>query len=583
MERSHVVSLIREKWLSLFSSHCFTGSPELVASLFLSSGWWRDHLCLSWDFHTKEGPDQILAFLSDRKRLSARKLRNFQIDRLSALGPPKCSRSPGDPEEIIVEASIIFDITKPVARGRGYVRLKKDARNVWKAFTLYTVLLDLVGHEERTGRLHGLKDIPPSSLSKDPSVLIVGGGQTGLILAARMKALRLNVLVVEKNEVVGDNWRKRYESLKLHTTATYASFPYQKFPEDAPTFLPKAQVADFLESYSVEQDLPIWTSAEFLPGATYDSSERLWSVTISKKGELINLRPKHLVLAIGPAAVPFVPDFEGVDKFSGTTYHSSMHKDPGNWCGKNAVVLGASVSGHDIALSLQKAGADVLMVQRSPMCVLRLSTVKEQFFDRVWPPDRPVTDSDFLYASTPLKVLMHIAATQYTPFLARYDKDMLEGLASAGFLVGWGEEGGLGPIGQTGLILTKFGHFYRDVGNAQMIIDGKVKIKAGVVIDEFESEGVRFSDGTFAQADVVVFATGYHSMRTIARQLLGDEIVDQTSEIWNLDAEGELRGVYRPTGHPGLWYASGAFDHVRYLGRLLALQLLAMEIGVYDE
>lgn len=46
----------------------------------------------------------------------------------------------------------------------------------------------------------------------------VGAGQTGLQIAARFKAMDIPTLVIETNERVGDNWRKRYDSLALHTT-----------------------------------------------------------------------------------------------------------------------------------------------------------------------------------------------------------------------------------------------------------------------------------------------------------------------------------------------------------------------------
>ncbi|KZT32260.1 FAD/NAD(P)-binding domain-containing protein [Sistotremastrum suecicum HHB10207 ss-3] len=574
---------IAQSWLDQLASHLASGSPEAVASLFQPDGWWRDHLCLSWDFHANEGVEVIKSFLKTQDRITKRGLNSFIVDAGSPLGGPSFQDVPGQTGAHSVEATFRFQIRDPAARGRGFVRLSSGSDGEWKAFLVYTALTDLEGHEEPNQRPTGHYDGHTRSwdsvvaqefaaAESHPSVLVVGAGQAGLMLAARLKALKVNTLLIEKTSRIGDNWRNRYESLTLHTTVTHASYPYQAYPANMPTYIPRTKLANF----------PVWTSAELLPGSTYDTSSGRWTVTILHNGTRVTLRPKHVVLATGPVGVPLIPKIPGQDKFKGITYHSSAHREPEKWRGKNVVVVGAGVSGNDMALDLTTRGAKVLMIQRSPICVIRQSTLKISM-DRAWPEGRPAEESDFLLAATPLKLLFRIAVNHITPSLAEQDKEMLDGLRKAGYLTGWGEEMGYGPIGQLGLISTKLGGFYLDVGNAQRIIDGEVKIKSGVELAEFEESGVRLSDGTFAPADCVVFATGYHPMGYVARQLFGEEIIKQTSPIWNLDAEGELRGVFRPTGHPGLWFAAGGFDHARYLSQFLALQLLAREVGVYKE
>jgi len=47
-------------------------------------------------------------------------------------------------------------------------------------------------------------------------VIIVGGCQSGLELAARLKYLGVKTLVVEREARISDRWRKRYEALCLH-------------------------------------------------------------------------------------------------------------------------------------------------------------------------------------------------------------------------------------------------------------------------------------------------------------------------------------------------------------------------------
>ncbi|HEY0228302.1 MAG TPA: NAD(P)-binding protein, partial [Mycobacterium sp.] len=85
---------------------------------------------------------------------------------------------------------------------------------------------------------------------RDPQVLIVGAGQGGLTLAARLGQLGVDALVVEKNARVGDNWRNRYHSLALHNQVWANHMPYLPFPDTWPTFLPKDKIGGWLESYA---------------------------------------------------------------------------------------------------------------------------------------------------------------------------------------------------------------------------------------------------------------------------------------------------------------------------------------------
>lgn len=110
-----------------------------------------------------------------------------------------------------------------------------------------------------------------------------------------------------------------------------------------------------------------------------------------------------------------------------------------------------------------------------------------------------------------------------------------------------------------------------DIGCAQLIIDGKVKIKQGVKIARTSSNSVHFTDGSTLVADVIVFAfvelshslvpmlikslfrrTGYENIRDTMRPLFGDETIDKTGPVYGKDEEGEFRASYRPSGHPGV-------------------------------
>ena len=66
----------------------------------------------------------------------------------------------------------------------------------------------------------------------DPAVLVVGGGQAGLGIAARLGALGVDTLVVDRHERIGDNWRQRYHSLTLHNEVHVNHLPLHALPAD---------------------------------------------------------------------------------------------------------------------------------------------------------------------------------------------------------------------------------------------------------------------------------------------------------------------------------------------------------------
>jgi len=170
------------------------------------------------------------------------------------------------------------------------------------------------------------------------------------------------------------------------------------------------------------------------------------------------------------------------------------------------------------------------------------------------------------------------------PMMEQQEKELHDRLRSKGFLIGWGEEVGRGRIGLLGLPFTRLGGYCMDVGCADRIVNGSIGIKSGVEISKFKTTKVIFTDGSEAEADVVVFATGYHSMADTVMHLLGPNAPKDKLKIWDLDEEGELNGVYRPLdGYPRLWFAAGAIAEARVLGKFLALRILAEKLNVLEK
>ncbi|KAL1615258.1 hypothetical protein SLS56_011882 [Neofusicoccum ribis] len=107
-----------------------------------------------------------------------------------------------------------------------------------------------------------------------------------------------------------------------------------------------------------------------------------------------------------------------------------------------------------------------------------------------------------------------------------------------------------------------------------------IKMKSDSLPTSYAEDGLLFEDGTLLKADVIVFATGFvGDMRWLAGKLFGQTVFEQLDKFWGLDDEGELKGAFKPSGHPAFWYHGGALGQARYYARFIALQIKAKVLG----
>ncbi|PCH39605.1 FAD/NAD(P)-binding domain-containing protein [Wolfiporia cocos MD-104 SS10] len=563
-----------EHWLREFALAASNGDVAALTQTMLPHGWLRDLLVFTWDFHSLEGRAKISAYLADT--LAPAHLSGFELDKRERLLP---ERAPDG----TIGAGFSFDM--PARRGRGYVRLLDDEGGEWRAISVLMMVDDIKGHEERGAELgtyeghtvsweEVLQD-RRSNIERDPYVVIMGAGQNGLMMAARFKQMNLQALVIEKKRRVGDQWRERYPTLSLHSIKNHHTMLYQPYPETWPEFTPRDKMADWLEQYSISQDLVVWTDSYAKPGATYDPSTKRWSLVVSKDGTDVILHPAHIVSAIGSTGPPRIPSLPGKEVFRGITMHSSEYRGGAEFAGKRAIVVGAGQSGADISQDLAVRGAAaVTMVQRSTTCVISRDTgagvERKIYLDGV-----PADICDIRFNAAPLGLRKKEGREQEA---LHWEKEaaLHAKLKSSGLKLNMGKDGS----GHVFLIYERLGGYWWDVGLADLIESGQVKVKSGVEIKNLTESGVVFTDGSELPADLVVFATGWHEPRTTLREICGAEVIDRTSEAWGMDEEGEIKGICRPTGHPGLWYAVGDFATARFHSKLLALQLKAIQIGM---
>ncbi|KAJ7622197.1 FAD/NAD(P)-binding domain-containing protein [Roridomyces roridus] len=584
---------IATKWLEGLNN---ATDAKAFTDQFLPTGWLRDLMCFSWDLRSISGRDSIADFLSAPCK-SGSNLSRFERAGLhdctleTTRIPPSTFPVPGVPGLQGVIAVFSFALKSPAASGRGVVRLLPDGGGGWKAFTVLLNMEELKGHEEPSAGPKGYfgttweeeQEKRIAEIERDPTVLIVGGGQAGLMCAARLGRMGIRALVVEKTPRVGDVWRKRYPNLSLHISAYSCSVLYQSWPKTYPRFLPKGKIADFLEAYAVGQEIHVWASSTVLPTPSYDTSTGRWTVEIDRAGTRVSITPKHIVFATGIGS-PRVPKWPGMDSFEGAIYHSDVHKGSAPFKDKRAVIVGACNAGIDICEEfVVKGAAEVTMVQRSATCVASQHTV-ETLIQHLSPESEliPIEDGDLMANSMPMGLILKLIADGGAQQFKEADKELFEGLTKAGFKLTWEPIPGEGETGYPGFLLHRAtSGAMLDMGNAQMIVDGRIKVKQGVEIERIDRDGLVFADGSKILADVIVLATGYEPIIKDIASIMGKGIKDLVGDkFWGLDEAGELSNCFKPTGAPGIWFAPGPFSWVRFLSKHLAINILAEELGL---
>jgi putative flavoprotein involved in K+ transport len=578
-----------QAWLDAFSEALSACDPEAVVGLFdRDECFWRDLIAFTWNITTLEGGGEIRAMLDvglPRVQPGA-----WTIDDAAAA-----------PEERNGVVTVWLRFETAVGCGRAIARLRNG-----RCWTLLTTMYELKGFEEKSrhhrvaGAEHGARRGRTTWLeardrrqaawgdTEQPYCLIVGGGQGGIALAARLKRLDVPTLVIDRQARPGDNWRSRYKSLCLHDPVWYDHLPYLPFPDDWPVFMPKDKLADWLEAYTKIMDLDYWGSSPCRK-ARYDEDAGAWEVEVERDGEIVMLRPKQLVFALGASGYPSVPDIAGAHTFAGEQMHSSKFTGGEAYKGKRVVVIGANNSAHDICADLWEHEVDVTMVQRSSTLVVRTEMMLEMVYGPVYSESALeagiTTDkADLLAASMPYRVTPRLGVPVWQA-IAERDREFYARLQAAGFMLDFGEDGsGLGSK-----YIRRGSGYYIDVGASGLIANGEIKLKSKVDVARIAHDAVILSSGESLPADVIVYATGFGSMNGWLADLISPEIADRVGKVWGVGSatardpgpwEGELRNMWKPTRQEGLWIHGGNLSQSRSYSQYLALQLKARMEGL---
>ncbi|MGO4584036.1 flavin-containing monooxygenase [Arthrobacter sp. 2RAF6] len=569
---------IVSSWVAALEGALSSRNAAAINELFERDCTVRDLLALSWDFRNAVGRDEVVELLSAADSSTEISVR-VRREPLPILGHENGRRT---------IAQFLSFRTK-VGEGEGFVKLVEGEGGAYRAMAFVLALSAVDTHPEQVGDLRPLgrshgpnpsrlpwhEELDHEFTRKDPTVVILGAGHNGLMLAARLRVLGIPTLIVESNARVGDNWRNRYSSLALHTPLASDQLPYVPFPPTWTRFTPKDKFGDFLESYASLLDLAVWTGST-AENVNFDVMGGRWSLDVIRPdGSRRTLTPQHLVFATGMNGEAHRPDLPGEADYKGTVIHAVDYKGAEAWAGKQAVVVGTGVSGHDLAQDLAEHGVDVTIIQRSGTVVMDTSTFHAVMHANHTGGHYTVDEADLVNASTPFGALPSYGAAQLALVKER-DHELLAALSAAGFKLSDGPNG----QGVLGLIFGQnaTGYYY-NAGASELIADGTVKLRHGSVTS-FNSAGIVLDDCSSVEADLVIFATGYRGPATAIRKVLGDAVADQVGNFADVGEDREYGRLWRQTGVDKLWFmVSLGIGDGRFYSKLLALQIAAMDAG----
>ncbi|MFD6856097.1 NAD(P)-binding domain-containing protein [Rhodococcus sp. NPDC060090] len=565
-------------WLAEFSAALDKGSEVELEACLHPDATWRDFMAFPWDFHHAVGGEQTAARLIElAKEWSAS---GFSV---SSEQEPFVS---GD------DIMGFFDFTTNDRVDRGFARLVRDGSR-FVAFTLQTQVEALEAFPEGTrhrrpeGKVYGVvpgrtrwaddRHKETSFEDRDPTVLVLGAGHNGLALAARLGALDVDTLVIDREARIGDTWRKRYASLALHSTVYGDHLPYLPLPATWPAHTPKDKFANWLETYATTLDLNVWTSTTFLSGH-YDEDIERWTVRVQRgDGSIHDLHPRHFIVAGGMFGSPRIPEIKGLQEYRGVAVHSDEFQDGTRYAGKKTLVIGSGVSGHELAHDLWEHDADVTMVQRTSTYVVTYQSY-HRYWSTLFTEDMTLTPD---FADQMTYALPNERVDEFNKELVQLakaaDKELLDALESQGFKLNWGPDG----TGIIGAHMSGKDSYQIDIGASQLIADGRVQLKQGVEVAEIkDGTTVVFTDGSeMRDVELIVFATGYHQFWGHLKPVLGSAAA-KIDKAYGRAADGEYANTWRRSAQPGLWFGTGFIRMARFYTRFTALLIKAIEEGI---
>ncbi|MCX4696502.1 ArsO family NAD(P)H-dependent flavin-containing monooxygenase [Streptomyces sp. NBC_01408] len=197
-------------------------------------------------------------------------------------------------------------------------------------------------------------------MTQRTDVVVIGGGQAGLAAGYHLRRLGVEHVILDARAAPGGAWQHTWDSLHLFSPAQYSSLPGRLMPAQPGQTYPDAQhVVEYLADYEKRYELPV--------------QRGVWVDAVHRDGEFLRVesdsgdwRPRAVISATGTWTRPFIPAVPGRREFSGRQLHTVQYKSPAEFAGQRVIVVGGGNSGAQIAADLASVAELTWVTQRPP-------------------------------------------------------------------------------------------------------------------------------------------------------------------------------------------------------------------------
>ena len=342
----------------------------------------------------------------------------------------------------------------------------------------------------------------------ESTVVIVGGGASGLSAAGALQRRGITAAILEKDEALGGTWARRYDRLHLHTVRGFSGLAHYPIPRRYPKYLSREEFVAYLGEYARHFDLRVVTACPVQKVQLESDRPSSW-VAATPRGDW---HCRVIIIATGQYRIPILPNWDGREKYRGNLIHSSGYSSAFPYAGKRVLVVGAGNSGTEIATDLAEHGAAhvAISIRTAPPIVPRD------------PFGMPVQRTGILLSFLPPAIadrLARLTARLVLGDLTRY------GLRTPEWM----------PYSSQRIPVI-------DVGFVDALKQRLVQIRPGLT--SFTATGAVFEDGSVEAFDTIIAATGFS---TGLNELL------ETKDVLN-DSGEPVQASGQPTARPGIFF-----------------------------
>ena len=341
---------------------------------------------------------------------------------------------------------------------------------------------------------------------KNPSVVIIGAGMTGLQLVIKLRDIGItDITVLEKTYTIGGTWRENtYPGVACDVPSHAYTYSFEPNPDWSMHFPPGAEIYQYFKKVFYKYGINFVTRFnEAVTSCVYNDSSQKWTVKSSQGN---TYEADFLFSATGILHQPMLPDISGIDNFSGAKFHTSRWDHSVDLKGKRVGVIGTgSTATQVISALVNQDDIDVTVFQRTPQWLVKMD-------DRQFSPEEK---QRFKNQPWRMKLIRKMSAIVYslgTKALtcdSWLDKQIHK-------LMEWNARRYLETAVNDPVLRAKLTPAYK-FGCKRVVINAKYydaiqQPNAHLVTDAIEcieTNGIRTKDGTLHELDVLVFATGF--------------------------------------------------------------------------